>query len=185
MAENKVKFGLKRCYYAIVTIGEDGAFTYGAPVAIPGAVNLAASKSGDSEAFEADDQDYWEVSSAQYDITLEVARLPESFYADVLAFQEDAKKVLWESGAECKRIALLFEQNGDKQATRYAFLNCLPSLPNVEAETSKSKTPKTVTLSMTATEDPNGRTLAFSKSDTDSTVYDGWFAAVPTFAAGA
>lgn len=90
---------------------------------------------------------------------------------------------MWESGAECKRIALLFEQNGDQKPTRYAFLNCLPSLPNVEAETSKKKTPKPTSISMVATEDPNGRTLAFSKSDTDATVYNDWFTTVPTYTA--
>lgn len=76
MPENKVKFGLKKCYYAVITEGENGAFTYGTPVAIPGAVSLSANKSGNSEAFEADDKDYWVVASAQYDITLEVAKLP-------------------------------------------------------------------------------------------------------------
>lgn len=183
MPENKVKFGLKKCYYAVITEGEGGAFSYGTPVAIPGAVSLAANKSGDSEAFEADDKDFWVVSSAQYDITLEVAKLPESFFTDVLMYTADAKGVLWESGAECKRIALLFEQNGDQKPTRYAFLNCLPSLPNVEAETSKKKTPKPTSISMVATEDPNGRTLAFSKSDTDATVYNDWFTTVPTYTA--
>lgn len=181
MPENKVKFGLKKCYYAVITEGENGAFTYGTPVAIPGAVSLSANKSGNSEAFEADDKDYWVVASAQYDITLEVAKLPESFYGDVLAYSEDAKKVLWENGAECKRIALLFEQNGDQQATRFAFLNCLPSIPSIEAATSKAKSPKTTSISMVATEDPDGRTLAFSKSDTDSSTYAAWFTNVPTY----
>ena len=123
MPENRVKFGLKKCYYAVIT-ENDGAFSYGTPVAMPGAVSLAANKSGDSEAFEADDKDFWVVSSAQYDITLEVAKLPESFFTDVFMYTADAKGVLWESGAECKRIALLFEQNGDQKPTRYAFLAC-------------------------------------------------------------
>ena len=34
---------------------------------------------------------------------------------------------------------------------------------------------------MVATEDPNGRTLAFSKSDTDSSTYAAWFTNVPTY----
>lgn len=92
MPENKVKFGLKKCYYAVIT-ENDGAFSYGTPVAIPGAVSLAANKSGDSEAFEADDKDFWVVSSAQYDITLEVAKLPESFFTDVLMYAKTKRYI--------------------------------------------------------------------------------------------
>ena len=183
MSENKVKFGLKKCYYAVIT-DTAGVYTYGTPVAMPGAKTLSAARSGDSNTFEADDVDFWTTNSQQYDVSLEVAKLPESFFTDVLSFAEDGKNILWEDGSECKRIALMFEVSGNQNNPRYAFLNCLPQPPDVEAETSKAKDPKTVTLKLTASADPNGRTMAISKSDTDATAYGAWFTTVSAYTTG-
>lgn len=182
MPENKVKFGLKKCYYSVIT-DTAGVYTYATPVAMPGAVSLTAAKAGDSQVYEADDVDYWTVSSQQYDISLELSKLPESFWDDVLMFAEDAKMVLWEHGAECKRIALLFEVTGDQNNPRYAFMNCMPTPPDVEAETSKARAPKNTTIKMVASADPNGRTLAMSKSNTDATIYGAWFTTVVPYTA--
>ena len=53
MAEtNKVKFGIKNCYYSVITEDDNGQVTYGTPVAFKGAVSLSLDASGgDPEKF--------------------------------------------------------------------------------------------------------------------------------------
>ena len=51
---NKVKFGLRNCYYAKATMGASGDITFGTPVAMPGAVSLSLDPEGESENFYAD-----------------------------------------------------------------------------------------------------------------------------------
>ena len=53
--KNKVRFGLKNCYYAKATFDEDGNVTYAKPVRLPGAVSIGLDPEGESENFYADD----------------------------------------------------------------------------------------------------------------------------------
>ena len=122
MTENKVKFGLKNVHFALIQQGEDGAITFGTPKRIPGAVNLSLAAQGESTESYADDILYYATAAnTGYQGDLEIARVPQSFRVDVLREQLDAESgVMFENAAlEPAPFALLFEFNGDVNATRH------------------------------------------------------------------
>lgn len=78
--ENKVRFGLKNCYYAKAAFDEDGNVSYAKPVRLPGAVSIGLDPEGESENFYADDIVYVVLNNnAGYEGDLELALIPEEF----------------------------------------------------------------------------------------------------------
>lgn len=183
---NKVKFGLKNVYYAVLT-ETAGAITYGTPVAIKGAVNLSLDAQGDETNFFADDTKYYNVTAnAGYSGTLELAKIPDQFKKDVLGYVEDTNNVLFEDAeAEPKRFALLFEFSGDANRTRHVVYDVTCSRPSVGSQTiTESKEPVTETLNITASPlpiDASGKRLVKAKSAEGDAQYSGWFSAVYQF----
>lgn len=178
---NKIKYGLSNVYYAVATTGTGGALTYGTPVAIPGAVNLSLSQSGESNPFYADDIIYFQSASNNgYDGTLEVALIPDSFKLDVLGATTDSKGVLVENASvNPKEFALLFEFQGDDKATRHAMLRCTCSRPDVASQTKEAGiTPVTETLNITAMPRINDHIVKFECPYSATTAYTGWYSAV-------
>jgi phi13 family phage major tail protein len=183
MPENKVVYGLSKAHYAVVTEAEDGTFTYGVPVPFPGATALALTPKGESADFYADNILYFTAASNQgYDGTFTVANITESFRKDVLGEElDDTDKVLAEkSSAKPKKIALLFEFDGDKKATRHALLNCSVARPGVNSSTkSTSIEPGTTELTFVAAPRPEDEIVKFSTTaDTTPAVYEAWYTAV-------
>lgn len=56
---NKIRYGIKNCYYAVATITSTGAATYSTPVAMPGAVSLSLDAQGETSPFYADNIVYY------------------------------------------------------------------------------------------------------------------------------
>lgn len=185
---NKVKFGLKNVHYAVITI-TGGVYSYGTPKAIEGAVNLSLDASGDETNFYADDTKYYNVTNnTGYSGTLEVAKIAESFFADVLGNVSDSNSVVFEDAeVEPKQFALLFEFSGDKNNTRHVLYNCTCSRPAMSSQTlTESKDPVTETLNITASPlplDSNGKRLVKAKTNEGDGQYSGWFSNVYTFSA--
>lgn len=189
MAENKIKYGLKSVYYAVATIAADGSATYGAPVAIPGAVNLSLEPQGDNTPFYADDIVYWTgVSNLGYEGDLEIAHVPDSFKKDVLGYIESEKNVLIENAnAPAVHFALLFQFAGDQKSTKHVMYNCVARRPSTTGATkTESIEPQTETLTITATtifvstlgDDGMDIVKGESFEDTDATVYSNWYTTV-------
>lgn len=182
MTKNKVKFGLKNVHYALLTVSEEGAVSFGAPVPIPGAVSMSLSPQGETETFYADDIAYY-VSTANngYQGDLEIALLPDSFRTDVLReVEEETDHVLIEkSTAEPQPFALLYQFTGDQQASLRVLYNCAAARPSEASSTIKNtKTPTTDTLSLTASPLANGNIKAKTTADTPDEIKKNWFKSV-------
>lgn len=182
---NKVRYGFKRLAYAPVTFDENGAPTFGTPVAIPGAVSTNLSKQGDTYIFYADDGSYFELGdNAGYEGDVVVALVPEAFRVLALGEKQDGKGVLFEeSNPERGHFALLFEFTGDENAIRHVLYNCTASENTIEGETKgDSIEVQTETLTITAKALPNGGPVKARTGDnTDATVYAGWYETVHQF----
>lgn len=179
--ENKVEFGLRNCYYAVVTVDESGKITYGAPKKLPGAVSITFDKSGELIRFKADDIDYYTNANNQgYEGALTLARVPEEFRTEVLKEEKTDKGVILEnSDAQVANIALMFEFQGDVKATRHLFYYCSVNRPSVGSATKDSGEPNTTELSLVASPRPTDNLVkASTAAGVDETVYNSWYTTV-------
>lgn len=180
--KNKVKYNLKNVYAAVLTKGDDGTFSYAAPISIPGAVSISLDAEGDSTPFYADGIVYFRSTSNNgYSGDLEIALIPEWFRTDILQEVKDANGVLIErsDNTESVYFALLFEFDGDVNAIRHVLYNCTASRPSIESQTKESSIePGTETLSMTADPREDGLVKSRTGDETAEAVYNNWFKSV-------
>lgn len=181
MTKNKVKYNLKNAHYAMLKTGEDGAVTYDAPVALPGAVSISLSANGEPENFYADGVAYYVINNNMgYDGDLELALIPEDFRIAALNETLDDKKVLIENAdAELNAFALLFEFDGDVRHIRHVLYNCSASRPGISGKTNEeNREVQTETLTIKATPLASGVVKAKTGNETDAATYADWYKAV-------
>ena len=179
---NIVKYGLNNVYYAVLT-DNDGTITYGTPKAIKGGVKISLDPEGDEVKFRADNSDYYKnVVNNGYKGSLELAMITSDFYKDCLGLTEDSNGALIESKNNvAKRFALMFEFEGDKTGSRVVLYDCLASRPKAEHSTTEDTvSPETDTLDFSAgARTSDGKVKAtLTKTDTNTTVYNGFFTTV-------
>lgn len=183
MSKNKIKYNLKNVHAAILTKDGEGTFTYGTPIAIPGAVSLSLDAEGETSPFYADGIVYFRTASNNgYSGDLEIALIPEWFREQVLQEIKDSNNVFIETNKSLEAVyfALLFEFDGDKHAIRHVLYNCsVSSRPTIESETKEDNIePGTETLSLTADPREDGLVKARTGDDTADTVYQNWYRSV-------
>lgn len=182
--KNKVKFGLSNVHVAKMTIGENGAVTYGTPIKIPGAVNLSLDAEGENEPFYADNVKFFEsFANNGYSGELEIAKIPDEFLKEILGQKIDSiGGVLENKNDVISPFAFMYQIEGDATGTRFCYYNTTVSRPSTEASTTEdTKTPNTDTLSITTSERPDTGDVRYklALSDTNKTEYDAFFDEVP------
>lgn len=151
---NRVQMGLRQAtIFPIVTMDDNDVPTYGEPRNLPGSVTLSATPQGDTNTFYADDTAYYVSSSNQgYELTLEVARVPDWFLVDIMGFYITPEgSILEPSRDNSKEFALAFLVDGDQTNTPSMFFRLKPQRSETSHET-KTETiePQTETLTLIA-----------------------------------
>lgn len=182
MAENKVVFGLKKAHYAVITEA-NGVEKYGPVLPLPGATELGLEPKGEQTEFYADDVLYYTSTTNQgYDTSLTIANVPEAFRTEVLSeILDETDKVLIETNtARSKKIAFMFEFDGDVRGTRHVLYDCTVSRPGLSSSTKTAAAePGTTELTLVAgPRSKDGIVKVSTTADTPTAVYDAWYTSV-------
>ena len=178
--ENKVTFGLKNTRYAVITEAADGTFTFGTTKPLPGATELSTEPKGELTEFYADDTVYYSSNSNQgYEGSITLAEIPNDFRVDVLG-ETLVDGILTENAnAKTKKIALMFEFDGDVKAQRHVLYNCTVSRPGMSSSTkTESAEPNTTELSYIAAPMPNGVVKRKTTAAATEAIYNAWYTKV-------
>ena len=192
MAANKVKFGLSKVAYALVTETTTSGVTtssYGTIKELKGAVSLSISSDSERSVFRADNEDFYvSYGTGSYSGSLELSRVNEDFLKDVLGYTEDNDKILVESSASMQQttyFALLFQFEGDQRSIQHCLYKVSASRPDIASETTGengSIDPQTETLNITAVPrvDADKYIHIQTQESTTTAVVEAWYTAVPT-----
>jgi phi13 family phage major tail protein len=183
MPENKVVFGLKNVHYSVIS--EDpttGGLVYGTPVALKGAVEISLDPRGETSDFYADNILYYTTSTnAGYEASLTVANITREFRVDVLGEELDETNSVLEENTNNKtrKIAFMFEFDGDIKAVRHCLYNCTVTRPSLTSATkTETAEPQPQELSLIAAPTDAGLVKRSTTGDTPAAIYDAWYDAV-------
>ena len=180
---NKVMYGLKNVHYATVTVGTNSV-TYGTPVPWEGAVSLSLDAEGDTNDFYADNIKYFTaIANNGYSGDFESAMIPDSFKTDVMGetVGTGAKSGIYfeDASVQPKAFALMFQFEGDENATKYVLYNCKMARPSLESSTTEDGIEvQTVTGEITASPRAFDNIVKGVCASTAVTAYSNWFTAV-------
>ena len=139
MAENKVRFGLKNVYYALLTEAADSSTnnSFGTPKAVPGAVSMTMDSNGTDGTFYADNVAYYKTfANNGYTGSLEMARITDEMLEDVWGMTVENGILTEKNNVQPKPFALMFQIRGDKNEELYVLYRGGPTpKPSMGSET--------------------------------------------------
>lgn len=139
MAENKVRFGLKNVYYALLTEAADSNTNnvFGTPKAVPGAVSMTMDSNGTDGTFYADNVAYYKTfANNGYTGSLEMARITDEMLEDVWGMTVENGILTEKNNVQPKPFALMFQISGDKNEELYVLYRVVPTTkPSMGSET--------------------------------------------------
>lgn len=181
----KITYGICNLHYAKKTIGEDGAVTFAAPVAMPGASEMTLDPVGKTTPVWADNSKYVNIVSNQgYEGSVTVYGLPEAFCTDILGMVKDAKGVMVENAdAVQAEFALLGEFASETaEKKRWVMYNCTGGRPAVAGKTKEENVEAQahqIDITASPLEGTGDVQASIVGTDTDAAFKD-WFKAVYT-----
>lgn len=135
--KNKIEYGLKNLYLALLTEADDGKITWGTPFAVPGAVSLTQQAVGDSQNIYGDDTVYYTHSTNNgYEGSVNIVMLTDDVRTKVFGEEEYAAGQMVElTDVKQKRFAMLFECSGDQKNARHIMYDVSFKRGDVEHKT--------------------------------------------------
>ena len=175
--ENKITFGLENVHWSKVTTQPTGEIQYSKPEKLAGAVELELNPISTDIKLKADNIDY-HISESNDGYTGKVTfyNTTEAFDEYVNGLEKKGELTVEKSTAQSNPIALLFQMEGDKHATRF----CLPQVsvkrPKFGTKTKDGANVNTVELEFTASPRPTDKVVRYKTNVTTSDeVYNKFF----------
>ncbi len=175
--ENKITFGLENVHWSKVTTQPTGEIQYSKPEKLAGAVDLELNPISTDIKLKADNIDYHvSESNDGYTGKMTFYNTTEAFDEYVNGLEKKGELTVEKSTAQSNPIALLFQMEGDKHATRF----CLPQVsvkrPKFGTKTKDGANVNTVELEFTASPRPTDKVVRYKTNVTTSDeVYNKFF----------
>ncbi len=151
--QNSVRYGLSNVHVGLVETSENATITFTKPEQYPGAVNLTLDPEGEQSIFYADNIAYYVTNSNNgYTGEIEMAIVPSWFETKFLGSIESNEGMIVETANVSQKMAyMMFQFEGDINATKYIIYNMRFNRPSLEGKTQEDTTePDTSTIPFTS-----------------------------------
>ena len=178
---NKVMFGVSNLHVGTYTVAADNTVTLGAPMKVPGTVNLTLEAESEENSFYADNVKYWSgYSDNGYSGEIENALFDDAFKIAFMNYVTlDDGGIAQIKGQQNKPVYFMFQADGDRENRRMIVYNVsLGQITREYATTEDSIEPQTATLPFTVSGD-NGTGITRVSYAPANAVYNTMFTTPP------